>query len=61
MSGLLAGLADRCVDLLGVSAAGVMVASSAGSLELVASSSEAMRLLQVPKGARHLEPVLRSR
>jgi GAF domain-containing protein len=44
---LLTGLADRCVTLLGVSAAGVMLASPAGSLELVASSSEAMRLLEL--------------
>src|SRR6266571_4074740 len=44
---LLTGLADRCVDLLGVSAAGVMLASPAGSLGLVASSSEAMRLLEL--------------
>jgi GAF domain-containing protein len=44
---LLTGLADRCVSLLGVSAAGVMLASPAGSLELVASSSEAMRLLEL--------------
>ncbi len=44
---LLTGLADRCVDLLGVSAAGVMLASPAGSLVLVASSSEAMRLLEL--------------
>jgi GAF domain-containing protein len=44
---LLTGLADRCVDLLGVAAAGVMLASPAGSLGLVASSSEAMRLLEL--------------
>ena len=44
---LLTGLADRCVSLLGVSAAGVMLASPAGSLWLVASSSEAMRLLEL--------------
>jgi GAF domain-containing protein len=44
---LLTGLADRCVNLLGVSAAGVMLASPAGSLGLVASSSEAMRLLEL--------------
>ncbi len=44
---LLTGLADRCVNLLGVSAAGVMLASPAGSLALVASSSEAMRLLEL--------------
>ena len=44
---MLTGLTDRCVSLLGVSAAGVMVASPAGSLGLVASSSEAMRLLEL--------------
>src|SRR5258708_34878012 len=44
---LLTGLAGRCVSLLGVSAAGVMLASPSGSLGLVASSSEAMRLLEL--------------
>ena len=44
---LLTGLADRCVSLLGVSAAGVMLASPAGRLGLAASSTEAMRLLEL--------------
>jgi GAF domain-containing protein len=44
---LLTGLADRCVNLLGTSAAGVMLVSPEGSLGLVASSSEAMRLLEL--------------
>jgi len=44
---LLTGLTDRCVGLLGVSAAGVMLASPEGGLGLVASSSEAMRLLEL--------------
>jgi len=44
---LLTGLAHRCVNLLGVSAAGVMLASPAGGLGLAASSSEAMRLLEL--------------
>ena len=44
---MLTRLADRCVGLLGASAAGVMLASPAGSLGLVASSSEAMRLLEL--------------
>ena len=35
---LLTGLADRCVGLLAVSAAGVMLASPAGRLGLAASS-----------------------
>jgi len=44
---MLTGLADRCVSVLGVSAAGVMLAAPAGDLNLVASSSEAMRLLEL--------------
>jgi GAF domain-containing protein len=44
---LLTGLTDRCVKLLGASAAGVMLASPGGDLALVASSSEAMRLLEL--------------
>ena len=44
---LLTGLADRCVSLLGVSAAGVMLVSPGGRLGLAASSSEAMRLLEL--------------
>ena len=44
---LLTGLADRCVQLLGASAAGVMLASANGDLRLVASSSEAMRLVEL--------------
>ena len=44
---VLTGLADRCVSVLGVSAAGVMLASPGGSLGLVASSSEATRLLEL--------------
>jgi GAF domain-containing protein len=44
---VLTGLTDRCVSLLAVSAAGVMLASPSGVLGLVASSSEAMRLLEL--------------
>jgi GAF domain-containing protein len=44
---LLTGLTDRCVNLLNVAAAGVMLASPEGELRLVASSSEAMRVLEV--------------
>ncbi len=44
---LLTGLATRSVSMLGASAAGVMLASPTGNLGLVASSSEAMRLLEL--------------
>jgi GAF domain-containing protein len=44
---LLTELADRCVNLLGVSAAGVMLASPDGQLRLMASSNEAMRILEL--------------
>jgi len=44
---VLTGLTDRCVNLLEVSAAGVMLASPQGELRLVASSSEAMRVLEL--------------
>ncbi len=44
---VLTGLTDRCVKLLDVSAAGVMLASPDGELRLVASSSEAMRILEL--------------
>jgi GAF domain-containing protein len=44
---LLTGLADRCVHLLGASAAGVMLASANGDLRLVASSSDAMRVVEL--------------
>lgn len=44
---MLTRLADRCVTVLGVSAAGVMLASPGGDLRLVASSSEAMRVLEL--------------
>ncbi len=44
---LLTGLTDRCVNVLSASAAGVMLASSTGELRLVASSSEAMRVVEL--------------
>ena len=40
-------LSDRCVDTLDVAAAGVMLAAPAGDLQVVASSSEAMRVLEL--------------
>jgi GAF domain-containing protein len=44
---LLSLLADRCVEVLGVSAAGVMLAAPEGDLRVVASSSEAMRVVEL--------------
>jgi len=44
---LLTGLSDRCVRLLGISAAGVMFSTPAGQLRLVASSSEAMQVVEL--------------
>ena len=44
---LLSLLSERCVGALDVTAAGVMLAAPSGALEVIASSSEAMRTLEV--------------
>ena len=44
---LLSLLADRCVEVMGVSAAGVMLVAPEGHLRVVASSSEAMRVVEL--------------
>jgi GAF domain-containing protein len=44
---LLIRLADRCVEVLDVQAAGIMLAASDGQLRVMASSSEAMRVLEL--------------
>ena len=44
---LLTLLTDRCIDVLDVEAAGLMLATDRGELRVVASSSDAMRLLEL--------------
>jgi GAF domain-containing protein len=44
---LLTRLADRCVEVLDVQAAGLMLAAPDGQLRVMASSSEAMRVLEL--------------
>lgn len=44
---LLTRLADRCVEVLDVQAAGIMLAGPDGQLRVMASSSEAMRVLEL--------------
>jgi GAF domain-containing protein len=44
---VLCNLSDRCVETLNVDSAGVMLASPSGDLQVVASSSDAMRSLEL--------------
>ncbi|MBO3751732.1 GAF and ANTAR domain-containing protein [Streptosporangiaceae bacterium NEAU-GS5] len=44
---LLQTLAERCVDVLGVDAAGILLADQRGNLTLVAASTEQARLLEL--------------
>ena len=44
---LLTLLADRCVEVLGVEAAGLMLVAPEGDLRVMASSSETMRMLEL--------------
>ena len=44
---LLTVLADRCVEVVDVAATGIMLASADGELRVLASSSEAMRVLEL--------------
>lgn len=55
---LLLVLTDRCIDVLDVAAAGIMLASPAGDLRVMASSSEAMRLVELFELQSHEGPCL---
>jgi GAF domain-containing protein len=55
---LLTVLTDRCIDVLDVAAAGIMLASPAGDLRVMASSSEEMRLLELFELQSHEGPCL---
>jgi GAF domain-containing protein len=44
---LLTVVSDRCVDVLDVAAAGIMLVAADGDLRVMASSSEAMRVLEL--------------
>ena len=44
---LLTHLTDRCIEVLDVSAAGILLVEPSGGLRVIASSSEAMRTLEL--------------
>jgi len=44
---VLTTLSDRCVDVLDIAAAGIMLATAQGQLQVVTSSSEAMRVVEL--------------
>jgi GAF domain-containing protein len=44
---LLTTLSDRCVEVLDIAAAGIMLASPDGTLQVMTSSSEAMRIVEL--------------
>jgi GAF domain-containing protein len=57
---LLTLLTDRCTEILGVQAAGILLVGADGNLRVVASSSEAMRVLELFEIQSHEGPCLDS-
>jgi GAF domain-containing protein len=55
---LLTRLADRCVEVLEVAAAGLMLVSADGDLRVMASSSETLRILELFELQSHEGPCL---
>jgi GAF domain-containing protein len=55
---LLTTLSDRCVEVLDVAAAGIMLASSAGELQAITASSEAMHIVELFELQSHEGPCL---
>jgi GAF domain-containing protein len=55
---LLTRLADRCVELFDITAAGLMLVAPDGDLRVMASSSEAMRVLELFELQAHEGPCL---
>src|ERR1700681_4370908 len=53
---LLTLLSDRCVEVLDVSAAGIMLVSAEGDLRVIASSSDAMRIVELFELQSHEGP-----
>ena len=55
---LLTTLADRCVDVLDIAAAGIMLATPDGQLQVMTSSNEAMRIVELFELQSHEGPCL---
>src|SRR4051812_31087129 len=57
---LLQSLVDTCEDLLDATAAGILLADSAGELELIVSTSEASRLVEMMQLGAEAGPCIES-